>query len=82
MKNFERLSINSEKLLNNEELVTLKGGTEEEWIQHICRVMFKYEYEPVIIDVFIPKETTDDCEYVIQNSQVEIYYCYYCHSND
>jgi hypothetical protein len=30
MKNFERLSINSEKLLKNEELITLRGGAEEE----------------------------------------------------
>ncbi len=31
MKNFERISINSEKLLKNEELITLRGGVELEY---------------------------------------------------
>jgi hypothetical protein len=29
MKNFERIKVNSEKMLKNEELVTLRGGVED-----------------------------------------------------
>jgi hypothetical protein len=81
MKNFERISLNSQKLLNNKELIMIKGGTAE-GVQHICRVLLKWATYPEMVNAFIPEGTTNDCEYLMSNSQLEIDHCYYCVSND